>query len=90
MPTKRAQAKYAIVSVDFYTKWAKTEPLYSLTKRKTTKFIWRSMIYRFCVPNAIVSDKKKHFDNQNFREFWSRLGITDRFSLLAHSQSNGQ
>ena len=66
LPTGKGQAKYAIVAVDYFTKWAEAEPLTSIIERKTTEFIWKSLICRFGIPYAIVSDNGKQFDNENF------------------------
>ena len=66
LPTGRGQAKNAIVVVDYFTKWVETEPLASITERKTTDFVWRNLICRYGIPNTIVSDNGKQFDNKKF------------------------
>ena len=63
LPTGRGQVKYAIVAIDYFTKWVEAEPLASITERKTTDFVWRNLICRYGIPNAIVSDNRKQFDN---------------------------
>ena len=50
---------------------------------------WRSIIYRFGIPRALVSDGKQ-FDNPKFRDFCAELGIKNYYSSPAHPQSNGQ
>ena len=37
-----------------------------------------------------MSDNGKQFDNPNFRDFCSELGIKNYYSSPAHPQSNGQ
>ena len=37
-----------------------------------------------------MSDNGKQFDNPNFRDFFSELGIKNYYSSPAHPQSNGQ
>ena len=39
---------------------------------------------------VLVSDNGKKFDNSAFRGFYSKLGIKNHYSLLAHPQANGQ
>lgn len=39
LPTGREQAKYAIVSIDYCTKWIEVEPLATISKKKTTNFV---------------------------------------------------
>ena len=72
--TGKGQAKYAIVAVDYFTKWAEAKPLTSITERKTTEFIWKNLICRFGIPYAIVSDNDKQFDMKNFEVFVRSLG----------------
>ena len=62
----------------------------SITERKITNFVWSNLICRYSIPNAIVSDNGKQFDNEKFQNFCSKLGIANRFASPAHSQSNGQ
>ena len=53
-------------------------------------FVWKSIICRFRIPRALVSDNGKQFDNPKFRDFCAALGIKNYYSPLAHPQSNGQ
>ena len=39
MLTMRGQAKYVIITVNYFSKWAEVELSMSITERKTTKFI---------------------------------------------------
>ena len=55
----RAQAKFAIVAIDYFTKWVEAEPLSTITEAKCTGFIWKNIIYRFGVPHSIVTDNGK-------------------------------
>ena len=43
--TARAQAKFAIVAIDYFTKWVEAEPLSIITEEKCTNFIWKNIIY---------------------------------------------
>ena len=53
-------------------------------------FVWRSIICRFGILKALVSDNGKHFDNMKFKNFCTELGIKNYYSSPAHPQSNGQ
>ena len=53
-------------------------------------FVWKSIICRFGIPRAFISDNGKQFDNSKFRNFCVELGIKNYFSAPAHPQSNGQ
>ncbi|KAJ4713136.1 Retrovirus-related Pol polyprotein from transposon 17.6 [Melia azedarach] len=89
-PVGRGQAKFAIVAVDYFTKWAEVEPLAKITEKRTTDFIWRSIICRFGVPRVIITDNGRQFDNEKFRNFCETWMIENRYTTPAHPQSNGQ
>ena len=76
--------------MDYFTKWAEAEPLATITEQKVHNFVWRSIICRFGIPRALVSDNGKQFDNPKFRDFCAELGIKNYYSSPAHPQSNGQ
>ena len=79
-----------MVGVDYFTKWAEVEPLAIILEQKVRNFVWRSIIYRFRIPRALVSDNGKQFDNPKFRDFYANFGIKNYYSSPAHPQSNGQ
>ncbi|GMP37997.1 hypothetical protein CsSME_00021317 [Camellia sinensis var. sinensis] len=89
-PTGRGQTKFAIVAIDYFTKWVEAEPLATITERNTTRFIWQSIICRFGIPQAIISDNGKQFDNAKYRKFCADLQIQPCFSSPGHPQANGQ
>ena len=76
--------------VEYFTKWAEVEPLATITKKKVCNFVWSSIICRFGIPGALVSDNGKQFGNPKFRDFCAKLGIKNYYSSPAHPQSNGQ
>ncbi|XP_075652681.1 uncharacterized protein LOC142623162 [Castanea sativa] len=45
---------------------------------------------RFGIPRTIISNNGRKFNNQNFRDFCSGLGIKNQFSSPGHPQANGQ
>ena len=92
LPIGKGQCKFIIVAVDYFTKWAEAEakPLATITEQKIRNFVWRSIICRFGIPRALVSDNGKQFDNLKFRDFCAELGIKNYYLSPAHPQSNGQ
>ncbi|KAM3001410.1 hypothetical protein FF2_037703 [Malus domestica] len=81
---------YTIVAVDYFTKWAEVEPLATITEAKIEYFVWKNMLCRFGIPNAIVTDNGRQFDNNKFRMFCSKFNINLCFASPAHPQSNRQ
>ena len=90
LPIGKSQCKFIIVAVDYFTKWVEAEPLATIIEQKIRNFVWRSIICRFGIPRALVSDNGKQFDNPKFRDFCAELGIKNYYSSPAHPQSNGQ
>ena len=76
--------------VDYFIKWAEAEALANIRDVDIKKFVWRNIMMRFGVPESLVSDNILQFDKNAFREFCSSLGITNRNSTPAYSQSNDQ
>ncbi|KAM1181735.1 hypothetical protein ACFX19_000307 [Malus domestica] len=86
----KGKVHYAIVAVDYFIKWAKVEPLATITEAKIEDFVWKNILYRFGIPNAIVTDNGRKFDNNKFKMFCSKFNINLCFASPAHPQSNGQ
>ena len=89
LPIGMGQCKFAIIGVNYFTKWAEAKPLATITEQKVRNFIWRSMICRFSIRKALISDNGKQFDNHKFKKFCAKLGIKNYCSSPAHLQSNG-
>ena len=90
LPIGRKQYKFLIVAIDYFTKWVKAEPTTTITEAKITSFIWKNIICRFDIPNAIILDNGKQFDNPKFQKFCRDLGIKNHYSSPRHFQANGQ
>ncbi|XP_059669203.1 uncharacterized protein LOC132314344 [Cornus florida] len=85
----KGQTKYAVVMVDYFTKWVEAKPLAKITENNIRKFVWKSIVCRFGIPRVIVTDNAKQFDNSDFKKFCSELGIQIHFSSPGHPQANG-
>ncbi|KAI5348968.1 hypothetical protein L3X38_001855 [Prunus dulcis] len=89
MPEGKGQVKYAVVAVDYFTKWAEAEALATITAARIETFVWQSIVCRFGIPNSIVTDNGRQFENAKFKQFCSNLKIRLCFASPAHPQSNG-
>ena len=56
LPIAKGGAKYVIVAVDYFTKWAEAEPLAIVTTKKVINFVTKNIICRFCAPQKIITD----------------------------------
>ncbi|KAM2828465.1 hypothetical protein PS2_034261 [Malus domestica] len=90
MPAGKGKVRYAIVAVDYFTKWAEVKPLVTITEAKIEDFVWKNIFCKFDIPNVIVTDNGQQFDNNKFRIFYSKFNINLCFASPTHPQSNGQ
>ncbi|XP_063948153.1 uncharacterized protein LOC135152236 [Daucus carota subsp. sativus] len=90
LPKAKGGVKYAVVAVDYFTKWAEAAPLATITAKKITDFVFNSIVCRLGVPYKLISDNGKQFDSKELRGLCDNLGIKKDFAAVYHPQSNGQ
>jgi len=79
-PTAARQLKFLVVGIDYFTKWVEAEALATITEKNVRSFVWRCIICSFGIPRVFVSDNRRQFDNDPFRDFCSQLGIKNHYS----------
>ena len=89
LPTAQGNYKYAVVAVEYFTKWIEAKPLVNITSEAVRKFFWQNIICRFGVPKELTVDNGKQFDSQLFRGFCHSVGTKVMFASVYHPQSNG-
>ncbi|KAL5540779.1 hypothetical protein UlMin_042392 [Ulmus minor] len=89
LPLGKYRMKFAVVAIDYYTKWVEAEPLSEITEARTTSFVWKNIVCRFGIPHSLVSDNGTQFDSTGLKKLCSELGIRKHFASVAHPQSNG-
>ncbi|XP_060970947.1 uncharacterized protein LOC115703840 [Cannabis sativa] len=90
LPKGKGGVQYAVVAVDYFTKWTEAEPLATITSKKVLDFVVKNIICRFGLPHKLVSDNGTQFDSVLFTNFCIKHGIVKSFSAVSHPQSNGQ
>ena len=80
---------YLLVTVDKFSKWIEAVPITSLTASTAVNFI-RSIIFRFGIPNSIITDNGTNFTAKEFKDFYADQGIKLNYTSVAHPQSNRQ
>ena len=90
LPTARPAFKYVVVAVDYFTKWAKTKLLATISSKKIQDFVWEAIICWYDIPQEIISDNGRLFDRKEFIEFYNKLDIKKNFFSIDHPQTNGQ
>ena len=80
---------HLLVAVDKFTKWIEAILITSSTASTAFNFI-RSIIFRFGVPNSIITDNGTNFTAEEFKDFCVDQGIKLNYASVAYPQSNGQ
>ncbi|XP_071718140.1 uncharacterized protein [Rutidosis leptorrhynchoides] len=89
-PRDRGNINFLIVAIYYFTKWVEACPLSTFFGEKVRNFVWEDIVYRFDIPNEIVSDNVTQFAGDPLRIWCSELNVKQTFTSVAHSQVNGQ
>jgi transposase InsO family protein len=90
-PFKKAKGGFVhiFIAVDKFIKWIEVKPAASITAAKAVEFI-KKIMYRFGVPNNIITDNGTLFTTREFKDFCADLGTKINHSSVSHPQSNSQ
>jgi IS30 family transposase len=85
----RGSHTYLLVAIDKFSKWIEAVPVTNQEATTTVKF-FESIIYRYGVPNSIITDNGTNFTSGEFQDFAKELSIKIKYASVAHPKSNGQ
>jgi transposase InsO family protein len=90
-PFKKSKGEFThiFIAVDKFTKWIKVKLVASITAAKAVEFI-KEIMYRFVVPNNIITDNGTQFTAREFKDFCADSGIKINYASVSHPQSNSQ
>jgi hypothetical protein len=81
LPPSQGGNKFAVVAIEYFTRWIKAKPLATITSKSVKKFFWQNIVCRFGVPRSLTVDNGKQFDSENFKNFKHRHKNNLHFSL---------
>ena len=83
-PLKKAPGGFThlLVAVDKFTKWIEAKPITNIHSEEAVKF-FLDIIYRFGVPNCIITDHGTNFTGKKFLDFCDGASVE-------HPRTNGQ
>jgi transposase InsO family protein len=87
--SSRGSHTYLLVAIDKFSKWIEAIPVTNQEATTAVKF-FESIIYRYGVPNSIITDNSTNFTSGEFQDFAKELGIKIKYALVAHPKSNDQ
>ncbi|GKA76184.1 reverse transcriptase domain-containing protein [Tanacetum coccineum] len=67
-PEGQGKVKFFIVSIDYFTKWIEAKPVATITGSQVKKFVWDNIVCRFGLPREIISDNRKPFRDNPFKD----------------------
>ncbi|XP_075473976.1 uncharacterized protein LOC142505033 [Primulina tabacum] len=79
-PIARAQKKFLLVAVDYFSKWVEAEPLAKITEQEVLKFLWKNIVCRFGVPRRLISDNRRQFQGKEIISWCREMKITQSFT----------
>jgi transposase InsO family protein len=80
---------HLLVAIDKFSKLVEVRPITILRAEQAVTF-FTDIVYRFGVPNSIITDNGSQFTGRKFLEFWDKFHIRVDWAAVAHPQTNGQ
>ena len=76
--------KFAVVAIEYFTRWIEAKPLATITSKTIKNFFWQNIVCRFGVPSLLTVDNGKQFDSYSFKEFCHHMGTKIAFASVYH------
>jgi len=89
MPTVQGGNKFAVVAIEYFTRWIEAMPPATITSETIKKFFWQNIVCRFEVSSLLTVDNGKQFNSDRFKEFYQHIGTKIAFASVYHPESNG-
>jgi transposase InsO family protein len=89
-PSLSKNHKFILVVTDYFTKWVEAIPLKTITSKNMIDFIKEHIIYRFGIPQTIMTDQGTMFTSGQFEDFATSMGLQLLNSSPYYAQANGQ
>jgi transposase InsO family protein len=77
------------VAIDKFSKWIEARPILNVRFEEVMSF-FTDIIYRFGIPNMIITDNGTQFTGKKFLNFCDDNNIRVDWSTVAHPKTNGQ
>ena len=89
-PFKKGPSSFThlLIAIDKFTKWTEAKPITNIYPEEAVKF-FLDIIYRFAVPNYIITDHGTNFTSKKFQDFCDGYGIRIDWASIEHPRTNG-
>ena len=78
-----------LVAIDKFSKWIEARPISKIKSEQAVLF-FTDIVYRFGVPNSIITDNGTQFTGKKSLAFCDDYHIRVDWLAVAHPQMNGQ
>ncbi|CAK9820223.1 Retrovirus-related Pol polyprotein from transposon 412 [Anthophora quadrimaculata] len=89
LPKSSSGNRYALVIVDYFSKWPEVIPLPNQRATTIATALLRDVVSRHGVPLELHSDQGRSFESTVFKELMQLLGIKKTRTTPLHPQSDG-
>lgn len=89
LPRTDNSNRYAVVAIDYFTKWPEARALPNIRAETVAQFIFEDIICRHGCPHIIQSDNGSSFKNALVTPLLKRYNIKHVFCSPYHPQANG-
>ena len=79
---------HLLVAIDKFSKWIEAWPITNIRSEQAILF-FTDIIYRFGIPNVIITDNGTQFTGKKFLDFYDQHHIRVNWSAVAHPRTNG-
>jgi len=73
--------RFILVAIDYFTKWVEAASYANVTRKVVAKFIGKELIYRYGIPDRIITDNATNLNNQMMTE------LCEEFKIKHHNSS---
>jgi transposase InsO family protein len=80
---------HLLVAVNKFSKWIEAQPIVNVHSEEAVSF-FTDIIYRFGIPNTVITDNGTQFTGKKFLNFYDDNHIRVDWSAVAHPKTNGQ
>ena len=88
LPTTYRGNKFALVMIDYFTKWSEAVPVKALTAEATVKF-FRQVFSHIGAPKKLLSDNGSNFVAEETEKYLDEQGIVHIKATAYHPETNG-
>ena len=89
LPKSSGGHLYILAATDYFSKWAEAMPLREMKKETVVNFIRTHLIYRYGVPQYIITDNGKPFYSRLMTELCEKFEFKQYNSSMYNAPANG-